>query len=364
MLASLDRGGAEAWLMDVVRTTNRSNLQIDVCTLKEHRGAYDVEFERLGGRIHRCPLRRNPWAFARRFQHLLQRESYEIVHSHLYFFSGWVLRAAAKAGIRKRIAHVHRASDLGRENLFRGLYTRWMRSWIERYATDVVGASQAGMDAFWGPSWRSDPKKTVVHNGIRPERFTNHVDGDLVRRELKLPPDARIVLNVGRMNWHKRQYFLVDVARHLRSLREDAYFVLIGDGPDRAKVEALAKRAGLYDCFRFRQAGPPAVDRYFLAADVFAFPSISEGFGIVVIEAAAAGLYVVACDAPGVREAATAAHRKDLLPEDSDAREWGRAIHHGLSGPRIPEAQRLAQLAGFPFTIAKSVESLMRVYGR
>lgn len=350
--------------MDVMRTTNRADLQIDVCTLKEHEGAYEEEFEQLGGRIHRCPLRRTPWAFARSFKRIVERGGYHVVHSHLYFFSGWVLRAAAKAGARKRIAHVHRASDLAHSRFFRGLYTRWMRSWIERYATDMLGASEAGMDAFWSPMWRIDARKRLVHNGIRPERFVAPVDRDAVRRALNIPAEAKIVLNVGRVNWHKRQYFLVEVAKHLLPQREDAYFVLIGGGPDRMKVEERVRVAGLADRFRFLQAGPPEVDKYFLAADVFAFPSISEGFGVAVIEAAAAGLYVVACDIPGVREAATAAHPKRLLPLDTEAKEWSRAINEGLSSPRISEEQRIAHLEDFPFTITKSVESLMQVYGR
>lgn len=364
VLAALDRGGAEAWLMDVMRTTDREALLIDVCTLKTHQGAYDREFEQLGGRIYRCPLGRNPWSFARRFKRLAAEQSYDIVHSHLYFFSGWVLRAAAAAGARKRIAHIHRASDLGNPHLLRGIYTLWMRSWIEHYATDMLGASEAGMDAFWGQNWQRDARKSVIYNGIRPERFAKTVDRDAVHRELNIPAEAKILLNVGRVNWHKRQYFLVDVAQDLIKTRDDVYFVLVGDGPDRVKIEDSVREAGLLDRFRFLQAGPPEVDKYFLAADVFAFPSVSEGFGVVVIEAAAAGLYVVACDIPGVREAVTAARRKALLPLDADAKDWSRAIRGGLTSAPSPQENRLAELKDFPFTISKSIESLMQVYVR
>lgn len=361
LFATLNRGGAETWLMDIVRNSSRKRMAIDACVTQAERGAYEQEFESLGGRVHRCLLGRNPWRFMSNFERLLDDESYDVVHSHLYYFSGFALRAAARAGVPQRIAHNHPAEDIKARSILRPLYAAWMRRWTVHYGTDFVGPTRASMEAFWGPEWESDPHKRVIYNGVRVERFLQPVDGSAVRRELDLPAGAKIVLNVSRFVPHKRQAFLVDVALELARFCDFAYFILIGDGPLRESVERDVRSRDLSPRFRFIR-GLPSIDRYWLAADVFAFPSVNEGFGIVVAEAAAAGLPVVAQDIPGVREAAVVLPAVTLLPLQTDAAAWAAVLSRTLDEPRPCEQERQALLDRFPFTIEASVESLERLY--
>ena len=361
IFASLNRGGAETWLMDVVRSTSRAELQIDVCLIGAAGGLYEEEFERLGGRILRCPLGRNPWGFARRLTQLLTAERYDIVHSHVYYFSGVILRSAARAGVAKRIAHIHPAEDRRNTTLSRRLYVKWMRRWIGRYGTRFVGPTKASLEGFWGPGWEADPGKRVIYNGIRTERFVRPVNRAEVRSELGIPENAPLVLNVSRFAPHKRHEFLVNVAGDVLAQRDDVYFLLIGAGALRESVEARVRAKGLTDHFRFI-SGLPDIDRYWMSADVFAFPSCNEGFGIVVVEAAAAGLPVIAQDIPGVREAVDACAEATLLPLDTSAADWARVLTDALKTPRISESQRQARLRRFPFTLSASIEALRNLY--
>lgn len=359
--ATLNRGGAETWFMDVVRNTTRDELRIDACVTGNAAGAYEEEFERLGGKILRCPLGRNPWSFARRFERLLAAECYDVVHSHFYYFSGVILRAAARAGVPKRIAHNHPVEDLKAESFLRPLYVWWMRRWMARYGTGFVGPTKASLESFWGTVWENDPTRRVIYNGIRVERFATPVDRAQVRAELDLPPEVRLVLNVGRYAPHKRQEFLVDVAEHVLGHRKDVYFLLIGAGPLKESVEARVRAKGLTEHFRFI-SGLPSIDRYYLSADAFVFPSCNEGFGIVIAEAAAAGLPVIAQDIPGVREAAVACPKATLLPPEARPTDWAQALQAALEAPRMGEADRQALLKRFPFTINASIETLKQLY--
>ena len=108
--------------------------------------------------------------------------------------------------------------------------------------------------------------------------------------------------------------------------------------------------------------GAPNIDEYWLSADVFAFPSSNEGFGIVIAEAAGAGLPVAASDIPGVREAATACPVIRLLPVASSADHWAATLEELLALAPMPEATRIEMLARFPFTIQTSIESLLDLY--
>ncbi len=362
LFSSLNRGGAETWLMDVVRNVSRDELAIDVCLTGSSKGPYEDEFRTLGGAVHRVPMSRNPWIFGNCLRRLLERERYDVVHSHLYYFSGVVLRAAAQAGVPQRIAHNHPVEDLKAGGLIRLVYTKWMRRWMCQYGTMFLGPTRASLDAFWGPDWESAPDKKVLYNGIRVDRFLQPIDRPGVRAELNIPQNARIVLDVGRFVPHKRQAFLVEIAREVLACRADVYFLLIGDGPSHEHVEQQVRVGNLSDHFRFVK-GAPSLDHYWLASDVFAFPSVNEGFGIVVVEAAAAGLPVIAHDIPGVREAAVACESPVLLPLDASPETWADAILAGLNRPPWGQPRRAEALAAFPFAIESSIRTLKRLYG-
>lgn len=359
---SLNRGGAETWLMDVMRNTGRDRLAIDVCLTKDDKGPYEDEFQELGGRIHRCHLDSGPFQFAQKFTDLLNNENYDIVHSHLYYFSGIVLRCAAKAHVRERVAHIHPVIDVKHKSIPRRLYTYLMRRWICKYGTRYVGPTKGSLEGFWGSGWNSDPRKSVLYNGLKVERFADDVDRASVRQQLEIPETGKIVLNVGRYAPHKRQDFLVDVAREVCEQREDVFFVLIGNGDLREPVMAKAEAQGVAGKCRFIP-GAPSIDEFYLSADAFAFPSSNEGFGIAVAEAGAAGLPTVAQDIPGVEEAADSCHDITLLPLDTRADSWATHLVKKLEKSPLSQEDRRRHLADFPFSIEASIRSLMQLYG-
>ena len=71
---------------------------------------------------------------------------YDIVHSHLLFYNGIVMRAAYKAGVKKRIAQSHATQDNRSRSRLKGfateIYKRIMQRWLKKYATDLVGCSK------------------------------------------------------------------------------------------------------------------------------------------------------------------------------------------------------------------------------
>jgi glycosyltransferase EpsF len=359
--SSLSHGGAETWLMDIMRNTIREELLFDICLTGNVKGPYEDEFKNLGGKIYRCSLSKNLLSFSHRFKQILTAECYDIVHSHLYYFSGFVLRLAAQADVPKRIAHIHPVEDFRTGGFFRSVYKGWMKKWIVRYGTVFVGPTKMSLEGFWGPDWQEDPRKQVIYNGIRTERFAQAVDRVEVRQELDIPESAALVLNVSSFRPHKRHKFLVQVAEHVLAQRQNVYFLLIGSGTLKETIKQQVRGTGLASHFRFI-SGLPNIDRYWLAADVFAFPSCNEGFGIAIIEAAAAGLKVIAQDIPGVREAAFACPDAILLPLETPAEQWGQRLLDVLKKPRIPETRRHKLLKEFPFTIENSIKKLREVY--
>ena len=105
-------GGIENWLMNLLRATNKDIFQIDFLVHTIKTGKYDEEIVELGANIFRCPWTTKPLKYSKILRKLIKKQgSYNVVHSHVHHFSGWVLRTAHQVGIPIRIAHSHNNID-------------------------------------------------------------------------------------------------------------------------------------------------------------------------------------------------------------------------------------------------------------
>ncbi|MFZ1391185.1 MAG: glycosyltransferase family 1 protein, partial [Dokdonella sp.] len=114
---------------------------------------------------------------------------------------------------------------------------------------------------------------------------------DALRREWGLDPDALTVIHVGRLAAEKNLDLAVRAFRAIQQDTPNARFVIVGDGPERARLES----ANPDIVFTGIRRGDDLA-RHYASADLFVFPSTSETFGNVTLEAMASGLAVVAFD--------------------------------------------------------------------
>lgn len=367
LLSYLTHGGIEAWLMEMARKSDRSRIQFDVCQTNpsvEKTGDYEEEFRQLGGRVYRCPLRKNLLAFNRDFLKILSDGRYDILHSHHYLASGYFLRVASELPQLQLIAHLHPSVDVfaGQHLAFsRSLYRWLMKRWIYKYADAVLGASLTSLNLTWGPNWRNDKRFYFQPNGIDLTDFEQKVDPEDIRRELGLPRDSRIVVTVGRHVPHKNHRIIPDIAAQICPEHPDVYFVINGAGPLFEEVENRVKELGLEDRVRLVK-GFPSIIPLWKSSDLFLFPSLQEGFGIVVIEAAAAGLPVVACRVPGVTESAATCHNATLMEPGATIQQWSEAVKKGLASGRMDIKDYHEFEKEFKFTTKKSLEILLGIY--
>jgi glycosyltransferase involved in cell wall biosynthesis len=154
----------------------------------------------------------------------------------------------------------------------------------------------------------------VIPTGVDLERFRSG-DGRAFRASMGIPPGAFVVGHVGRLGPEKNIGFLVRAVTAFLSENENARFLVVGTGPSagaiRERFEACGMSGRLHCTGVLRGNALP--DAYH-AMDVFAFASPNETQGMVVTEAMAAGVPVVAVDAPGVREAVADGWNGFLLP--------------------------------------------------
>src|SRR5205085_9615984 len=132
--------------MHVLRAIDRARFEFHFLVHTKAEGAYDNEIRSLGAHIHYCNGARNPFQYRRRFKTISERYGpFDVVHSHVYLYSGFIMRLAAEAGVPVRIAQSHTAPKKA-SNIARVGYERLMKSWLLRYSTDRIGISQASAD--------------------------------------------------------------------------------------------------------------------------------------------------------------------------------------------------------------------------
>jgi glycosyltransferase involved in cell wall biosynthesis len=222
------------------------------------------------------------------------------------------------------------------ERLSHQLFARWFGKRL-----GLLGVSDAIRDDIRRgvPSW---PEGRI-------ETLHNRIDVDVVRagqlpraaarERLGLAPDAFIVGNVGRLHPDKDQATLVRAfARALPQLPEAAQLVILGKGRLEKTLRAQVESLGLGDKVRFMGQVPDAWQA-FAAFDVFALSSDHEPFGMVLLEAMAAGVPVIATNCGGAPEVVGEAG--SLFPLGDDAALARLLVEHaGWSASRKDECAR------------------------
>ena len=358
----LQRGGIETWLLHVLRTLDRDQIQADFLVHTDIPGAYDKAVKALGCRIWTCPIdRTRPWRYARQFKQILRQGGpYDIVHSHVHHFSGFTLWLTRQMQVPVRIAHSHNdTSPLAKsDGVLRQLYRALSQRWIQAYATHGLAASREAARDLFGPRSSEDRRWQLLYYGVDLTPFAAAKDLS-ARPELGIPADAFVLGHVGRFELQKNHRFLIDIAAEVCRREPKAYLLLVGDGPLRPEIEQLVAQRGLQDRILFAGLRPDVPRLMQSVMNVFVLPSFFEGLPLVGIEAQAAGLSLVLSD--------TITPELDAVPEkicrvslQQPVSMWADAVMNAstLSVQKSP----LETLKASAFNIDESARQLEAVY--
>jgi glycosyltransferase involved in cell wall biosynthesis len=372
LIGQLDPGGIETWLLHLMEQ-NKDQL-IDYTIIVQNKTGSDFEksFLKLGVKILCCEVNRSSslsgFSYLLRLRRLLIAEGpFEVVHTHLQWFSAIPTIAALLAGVPVRVVHSH--------NCFDNRKLSFARRWYEKIMTKLIGltanlklavSKESGEDLF-GSSSNGNVDNFIVHTwGFNFDKYASKVDPGDLRQELGLAPDAKLLVHVGRFARQKNHEFLIELFAYITK-QHNCYLLLVGQGNLRSKVESLVKEKSLDGKVLFLGSRLD-VPRILKCADLFVFPSLHEGLPLVVVEAQAAGLPIVMSQ--GIPESAI------VIPElvtrlpindrnfDSSDNDWIQAISMGLSKDRKDSTYYYQQIRNSHFDIHHESEKLNLLYAR
>ena len=330
VLGKLDRGGVEAWLVQLLSHIDRSRYEMDFVVHTESPGAYDEQVRILGAKIIPCLHTNRPLEYAKNFAKILQQHGpYDCVHSHVHHYSGYVLLLARMHGIPLRIAHSHTADPEEGAGQARKAYLAAMRGLIAVNATAGIVVSHLAGDALF-PSWKRNSRWHLLPYGIDIERFNRPFDAALMRSEIGISAGARVVGHVGRFVDVKNHRKIIAIAQELCPADPNIHFLLVGDGPLRPQIESEIAACGLSNRFTMTGNRSDVPQVLQAAMDAFLFPSKYEGLPIALMEAQLAGLCCVASDAI-TPESALDPLMVKWMPLSAPATAWAQAVRDMLA---------------------------------
>lgn len=311
---------------------------------------YDDEIEKMGGHVYKLSFRED--LNLPKFQKDLavffaQHHEYKIVHCHAYTIGYFCLKAAKKAGIPVRIAHSHNNETV---HDIKYLPKLFMQRLFTLNATDLFACSnEAGKYLFKDKPFR------VLKNAIDSQQF---IANENTRREVKQElglENKFVVGHVGRLHPQKNHDFLIEVFAEIKKKKPDAELILVGTGPLEEKVRSKVADMGLIENVQFL-GNRKDMNRIYQAMDIFVFPSLFEGLGIVAIEAQAAGVPIVCSEGLPPETDITPIYRKLMLSDGAE--KWAEAaIEMAQSSKAHTNMQKYIIDAGFDMSAtAKNME--------
>jgi glycosyltransferase involved in cell wall biosynthesis len=365
IIPSLNKGGAERITLDICKELAvRSDCEVLLVLMEDDR-SYEIPvqltYKVTSSRIKLSVWKKNRYQLSDLNQ-IINTFKPNVIHSHL-FEAELLSRSILKKDIIY-ISHVHDniiqfSPFQSQISLKRKISDYYERFWIfSRYrktnnrfisissdTTDYL--KQVLPDSFL-------PSIFPLSNAINYPRFYNGLIRMVCQNKIRL-------IAVGSLVAKKNQKLLIEIADILINNETDFEMVILGDGPERPILEEQIALRGLTSCVRLL-GNVDDVSTYLNKATCFVHPAIYEPFGLVLLEAMAAGLPVVSLDGGGNRDIMVDG-KNGFLIEENDAHIFVEKIHYLHSHPnQYIKMSVFAQNFAKQYDISLYIDQLMKFY--
>lgn len=345
-------GGVESVLMNYYHHIDRSKIQFDfICDSDSTNIPYE-EIESLGGKVILCPPYQKIFKYIKELKKIFKENEYHIVHSNINALSVFPLYAAKKAGVPIRIAHSHSTSN--KQEWKKDLLKNLLRPFSKKYATHYFACTEHAGRWLFGNKTFDDGKVLVVNNGIDVNSYSfNEKVRNEKRKELNIKDNEIVIGHIGRFMKQKNHDFLIDIFMKLYEENNNYRLMLIGQGPLQDEIRKKVKKLGIDEAVMFLGQKTDA-NKYYQAMDLFLFPSLYEGLGMVFVEAQSSALPSIA--STEVPVIAKVSDRAYFIGLDQPIKIWTDKIKKVINQERKVDIKRIKDSGYDIVTEAKKLE--------
>lgn len=315
--SSLTRNGISSVIMNYCRNINLEKFQISIYSGMPIDEEYRIECEKRGIEVIQLPERsKSVFKYYINLLKKMPKNRYDIIHVHgnssimaIDLFIGWLKR------IKIRIAHSHntKCSNIKVHKILNPVFKKL-------YTVSFACGKLAG-DWIFGKN-----NYIIINNGINLKKFAFDKEIRIKERNaLNIKDDEFVIGHIGRVNNQKNQEYLIKIFEKCAQINPKVKLLMIGSGPNYNKIKQLVKANKYKD--RIILYGETTIpEKFYNAMDVFAFPSLYEGFPVTVVEALASGLNCIISDS--ITKEIDSNYVKFLKIEEGNIDEWVKVILH------------------------------------
>ncbi|BAL84395.1 putative glycosyl transferase family 1 protein [Selenomonas ruminantium subsp. lactilytica TAM6421] len=285
----MEPGGAETFLMKILRSLDRNLYSMDFMTTVKKTGYYDDEIKRLGGKIYNMPsLKCHPVQSMYLLYDVVKRNGYETVMISTSSSVYAVLLLIAKIAGCCKTALRSTNSNLPQEaKLLRLLHKIFYL--LPKYVVDVkIAPSKLAGEFMFGKAGVKH-NFNILNNGIPSSKFLfSSQEREKIRKDLGIEKNVLLIGHIGRFEEQKNHDFLIRIFNEIRKIH-NAKLVLIGKGSREDDIKDMVMNMHLENDVLFLGIRND-VPQLLMGMDGMIFPSLYEGMPNVIIEAQATGL--------------------------------------------------------------------------
>lgn len=294
VVGAMNMGGTETMLMNIFRSIDRKQIKFDFVSYSSEQAYYDEEILKLGGRIFNLS---KTTSVSQLLKIIKENGPYDVIHSHTLFHCGIANLAGKLAGIPVRIAHAHTTLD-DNSNFARRTYINLMREVIHHSSTHLLACSyEAGRYLFGRRHFFEKKRYQYLPNLIDYSKLVT-VDEEEVRKfkkEYQLE-NRYVIGHIGRFTEAKNHIFMINLMEKVVQINPKACLVLVGEGSLKTEIQLHVKAKSLENHVLFLGLRQD-ISTILHSIDVFLFPSIFEGLGLVLLEAQMCGVRCIISEA-------------------------------------------------------------------
>ena len=352
---TLEKAGTERYMMNVLNHAQSHDIHIDFLVFGTKESFYDEEVLMRGSKIYRIPYQfhdfKKQHVSIRKIKKQIEKENYDIVHSHMNALNYRVIKEMKKLGIKYSISHSHATRHFA-ENSHLISFLDQEKPKIADEANILLACSNEAGEFLYG-----NKNFIVLHNGIDLHSFGySKKIRNAMRDGLNLD-DKLVIGHAGRFTFEKNHNFVIDVFNELHKIKINSELLLLGEGPLEEKVMQKVKAYGLEKNVQFLGV-QEYIEDYYQAMDIFLLPSLFEGLVTVLIEAQASGLLCIASeDLPHLSDLTEHIYYQPI----DDPKVWANLILEKQDYKRRSQTEQL-QEHGFDAT--SDVLKLFEIYER
>lgn len=336
LIETLDAGGAERALVNMIPWLSRQGIESEVATLwGEDTLAWELEEQ--GIPVHRMKLaqRWNLLQGAKVVANLAEHREIDLIHSHLYFAG---LYASLACRGRKMFTAVTFHNLAYAPGCNKPGLSWWLRKLLHRFllarTVDLsIGVSEAVAQHYQQHLGLRDV--LVIPNAVDPEILRRKLSLDVanIRQAFDVPQKATVILLVGRLVHEKGHLWMLEAMSRVESNGDEVLLLIIGEGPLRSQLEQRIVELGLQKNARLMgSVDHEDVLQLMQAADILVAPSLYEGFGLGVAEAMCMELPVVASRVGGLVE--LLGDGCGYLVEPNDKKAMSEVLNETIASPQ------------------------------